>query len=140
MEKKEFTMDIKEQEHTGFVKSRTHDNCFVAEPVVVVIEGQEIELSLHDAKWLLSGLQEAVTHVEESETRLKGDGNYNLAVIGKTGSGMSIPRTKLGAGGFIFIDGMADTDMYRQIFEISSDQVSAVLKNTNTRTFMKLPD
>lgn len=131
---------VAEQNHTGSVRSRTHDNCLVAEPVSVVIEGQEVALSLSDAKWLLSGLQEAVTRIEDSEKRLKGDGNYNLAVIGKASGGMFILRTKLGASGFIHINGLADADLYRQFFEISSDQACAVLENTRMRISLKQPD
>jgi hypothetical protein len=94
-------MDLNTQEHSGCVLSRTHDTCLVAEPVAIVIEGQEIEISLRDAKLLMSGLQKAVARVEESESSLKGDGvSYSLAVIGKAGAGMScFPITKLGAGG-----------------------------------------
>ncbi len=96
---------LNEQQHAGCVKSRTHATCLVQDPVSLVIEGKEAELSLADAKLLLTGLQEAIARVEASEAALKGDGaNYNLAVIGKSGSGMSWPRSKLGDGKFVFIE------------------------------------
>ncbi len=96
-------MDIDEKEHPGCVKSRTHETFLVGEPVVVVIDGRETELSLQDAKWLLCGLQEAIARVEESESKLKADSNGHLVVIGKTRSGMSVLSTKLGASGFIYL-------------------------------------
>lgn len=87
----------KEQQHAGGVKSRIHDTCLVQNPVTIVIEGKVTELSLVDAKMLLIGLQTAVAHVELSEASLKGGGLLsNLAIIGKTGLGMSFPRSKLG--------------------------------------------
>ena len=89
--------NIYEQQHAGGVKSRIHDTCLVSDPVTIEIEGKATELSLVDAKLLLIGLQSAVAHVELSEASLKGDGLLShLAIIGKSGSGMSFLRSKLG--------------------------------------------
>ncbi|NMM29313.1 MAG: hypothetical protein HHJ12_19060 [Glaciimonas sp.] len=69
-------------------------------------------MSLADAVALYHGLGESIKRVVESEKALKGDGTYyNLAVIAKSGSGMSFPRSKLGDGKFVFIDGMPDASM-----------------------------
>lgn len=88
---------LNELQHPGAVKSRTHENCLVAESIVVVIDGKTTEISLADALALHTGLGEAIDRVSKAEATLRGDGdNYHLAVIGKSGSGMSFPRTKLG--------------------------------------------
>lgn len=101
-----------EQQHAGAVKSRTHESCLVGEPVVLAIEGKDTELSLADAVALYMGLGESIKRVIESEKALKGDGtNYNLAVLAKSGSGMSFPCSKLGDGKFVFIDGMPDASL-----------------------------
>lgn len=101
-----------EQQHIGAVKSRTNESCLVAEPIVVIIERKETELSLADAVALRNGLDAAIARVSASEKLLKGDGeNWNLAVIAKSGSGMSFPRSKLGDGKFLYIDGMPDAAM-----------------------------
>lgn len=100
---------FKEQKHLGGVTSRTHETCLVAEPVVVKIDGHEVELSLNDAYQLCAGLAGAVERVRQSERRFMGDGtSYNVAILAKPGSGMSMPRSKLGDGAFIYLDGMAD--------------------------------
>lgn len=99
-------MDLNEQEHQGCVKSRIHDNCLVAEAVEVTIDGKATSLSVMDAKRLLAGLMEAVARVEENEKRLVGsNGLYNACILAPTRSGMSMPRTKLGQGGYVFLDG-----------------------------------
>lgn len=86
-----------ELQHPGGVRSRINKTCLVQDPVTVIVEGKETELSLEDAKLLLSGLQEAVARVESSVTALMGNGlNYNVAIIAKSGSGMSFPRSRLG--------------------------------------------
>jgi hypothetical protein len=134
-----------EQQHAGAVKSRTHESCLVAEPVVVTIEGKDIELSLADAVALHSGLGEAVKRVSEAEKALRGDGiSYNLAILAKSGAGMSFPRSKLGNGEFVFVDGMPDAAMFPVATSvagldcISGELAQAVLENTNTKVFMKL--
>jgi hypothetical protein len=88
-----------EQEHRGAVKSRTHPACLVAEPIVVILDGLETELALEDAEALRDGLTAAVARVKESQSKLLGDGtNYNVVVLAKAGSGMSVPRSRLGDG------------------------------------------
>lgn len=98
-----------EQKHLGGVTSRTHETCFVGEPVVVKIDGQEVELSMSDAFQLCAGLAGAIERVRKSECKLVGDEITNhVATIGKTGGGMSALCSKLGDGEFIYLDGMAD--------------------------------
>lgn len=101
-----------EVQHAGSVKSRINGACLVAEPVVLAIEGKEIDLSLADAVALYHGLGEAIKRIMDSENALRaGDPTSNLAVLAKSSSGMGFPRSKLGDGKFIFIDGMPDTSM-----------------------------
>jgi hypothetical protein len=107
--------------HPGSVKSRIHDTCLVAEPVTIAIEGRITELSLRDAKLLLTGLLEAVARVEQAKTKLIGDGfNYNVAVIAKPGAGMSLRRTKLGEGGVIYTDDLSDycSDAFKEVLRL----------------------
>lgn len=93
------TIILDEQQHPGGVKSRTHQTCLVVEPVVVMVEGKETELSLSDAMLLRAGLTVAIERVEQSENVLKGNGNnYHCACIAKSGTGQSFPRSKLGDG------------------------------------------
>lgn len=90
---------IDEHEHAGAVRSRIHSTCLVAEPVVVMLDGQETELAVQDAVALRDGLSAAIGRVQESQAKLMGDGsNYNVAVLAKSGTGMSFPRSKLGDG------------------------------------------
>lgn len=153
-----------EQKHLGGVTSRTHETCLVGEPVVVKIDGHEVELSLSDAFQLCAGLAGAIERVKQSECKLMGDGSsYNVAVIAKSGSGMSMPRSKLGDGEFIYLDGMADASVIpdisalaalgaapgfklifagsdiSQLAKVSGDDAAAVLANCNTRIFLKTP-
>lgn len=101
-----------EQRHKGEVVSRTNEFCLVAEPVVVTIQGREVEISLDGAVALYAGLGEAITRVSEAEAQLKGDGiSCNLPTIGKSGAGLSFAQTKLGGSKFIYIDGMPDDAM-----------------------------
>lgn len=101
-------MELNKQEHRGGVTSRTHDTCLVQEPVEVTIEGRLTSLSLMDARQLLAGLSDAVARVEQSEKRLMGEsGLGHVCMIGPTRSGMSLPRSKLGEGGIIFLDCLA---------------------------------
>lgn len=134
-----------EKQHDGAVKSHTHESCLVAEPIIVTIEGKDIELSLADAVALHSGLGDAVKRVSTAEQALKGDGiSYNLAIIAKSGAGMSLPRSKLGNREFVFVDGMPDTTMFpvatslAGLDRISGELAQAMLENTNTKIFMKL--
>lgn len=84
-------------EHAGGVMSRTADHAIVQEPVVVTIEGTEVELTLDDAKDLLSGLQSAVAAVETSEAGVATRSNGHTLVLGKTQYGMSlVVPSKLG--------------------------------------------
>ncbi|THJ45014.1 hypothetical protein [Aeromonas veronii] len=102
-------MIFNEKKHLGGVTSRTNETCLVSEPVVVKIDGHEIELCLSDAFLLCTGLAGAIERVKQSEIELMGDGtSYNVAVIGSSRSGMSMPLSKLGDGEFIYLDGMAD--------------------------------
>ena len=111
-------MNIIKQEHLGSVRSLTHATCVVAEPIVVVIEGQVTELSLPDARRLRDGLSAAIDHVQASEKRIVGDGDtYNCACIAKSGSGMSMPRSKLGVGGCVEdFDPVGDSELMSKIF------------------------
>jgi hypothetical protein len=103
---------VNEVQHSGAVVSRTHESCLVAEPVALSIEGKETELSLADAIALYQGLGEAIKRVIDNEKSLRaGELTVNLAVLAKSGTGMSFPRSKLGNGRFVFIDGMPDTSM-----------------------------
>lgn len=123
-------MELNEQEHKGCVKSRIHDTCLVQEPVEVTIEGKATSLSLRDAKQLLAGLAEAVARVEAFEANLvSDDGLRHVFIIAPTRSGMSLPRTKLGQGGIVFLDGMPDADNYRKVFDITDSELSAVRQN-----------
>lgn len=142
-----------EQKHLGGVTSRITETCLVAEPVVVKIDGHEVELSLSDACFLCIGLAGAIERVQQSERKLTGDGGsaYNVAVIGKTGSGMSMSRSKLGDGEFVFIDGMPDLPIaeklgfkviaacssFSQLANVSEADAGAVLSNCNTRIVFK---
>lgn len=88
---------IQEMTHAGNVISRTHATCLVADPIVFLIDGRKIELSLSDATILQQGLSEAVDRVSSSDRKLKGDdANYNLLILAKGCSGMSFPTTRLG--------------------------------------------
>lgn len=117
MNSNQFKKEINEQEHTGSVKSRIHDTCLVAEPVTIAIEGKVIELSLRDAKALLSGLQDAVARVEQAAAELVVDGlNCHATILGATSGGTSRPRTKLGEDGVIYIDPMGDTALRDELF------------------------
>lgn len=69
----------KEQQHAGAVKSRTHETCLVAEPVVLAIDGKDIELSLADAVALHKGRREAIKCVIKDEKAMKGDGRITTS-------------------------------------------------------------
>jgi len=86
MQKEQF----KTTEHDGGVMSRTSDFALVQEPVVVTIDGVDVELTLDDAKDLLSGLQAAVANVEASEASVAKLSNGHTFVLGKTRHGMSL--------------------------------------------------
>lgn len=96
-------MQLNSNEHTGSVKSITHETALVQEPIELTVEGKCTTLTLDDAKRLMAGLSEAISLVDRHEASLKGEGEtYNLLVIGSTRSGMSVvPWTKLGSGGAI---------------------------------------
>lgn len=122
-----------EQRHTGAVKSRIHDTCLVAEPVVITIEGKDTELSLSDAVALQRGLSEAIQRVTESEKALKGDGlNYHLAIIAKAGAGMSFPVSKL--DGKIIVDEISGAEAFANV---SKEEAQAILDNCNIKIVMK---
>lgn len=84
MQKEQF----KTTEHGGGVMSRTLDFALVQKPVVVTIEGTDVELTLDDAKDLLSGLQAAVPTVEASEASVAKNNNGHTFVLGKPRHGM----------------------------------------------------
>ena len=104
------------------VRSRIHETCLVAEPIKVKIDGLEIELSLSDAYQLCAGLADAVERVQQAEIKMRGASGdlFNLCVIASTRSGMSIPRSKLGDGEFVFLDGMADSSLKQNISTLTA--------------------
>ena len=141
-----------EQKHLGGITSRTNEASLVAEPIIATIDGHEVALSLSDASLLCAGLAGAIARVRQSERQLMGDrGMYNLAVIGQSGSGMSMPRSKLGGGEFVFHDSMLDRAItvkpgfktvaacsdISQLANLSEADAAAVLSNCSTRIVFK---
>lgn len=79
---------MNEQVWPAGVRSRTVDGALVMYPVVVTIDGNEIELSLDDASRLLAGLTAAVGVVTESESAVRA--GEHILIYGPTRTGMSI--------------------------------------------------
>ncbi|HEY8096994.1 MAG TPA: hypothetical protein VIE65_13005 [Methylobacter sp.] len=125
-----------EKLHAGAVKSRIHETCMVAEPIVMTIEGKDIQLSLQDALALNQGLTAAIERATEHEEALIGDRtNYNIACIGNARSGMSLFRqSKLGDGKSFLIDGFLHANPFRNI---SKEQIQATIENPNIKPFFK---
>lgn len=141
--------------HCGGVTSRTTSSCLVAEPIVVKIDGHEVKLSINDARLLWLGLAGAIDRVQHAERALMGQNlASHCAVIGKTADGISMPRSKLGDGKFLFIDCMADQTLAEQLgFEIvvgrsnfnrlvnvSEADAEAVLANSNIHVVFSAHD
>lgn len=84
-----------QQIFSGGVVARTVRHCIVQQPVVVRLDGIETELSLADAKQLLSGLESAVAAVEAAEQPILAGESGHIMVMGSTMYAMSPPPSKL---------------------------------------------
>ena len=84
-------------EHGNGVESRISAHALVQEPIVVIIDGRTIELTLEDAKDLSVGLTTAINNVELRNRALSNTStSTHTFVVGKTQYGMSLVPSKLG--------------------------------------------